>query len=49
MFGVEFLLNEDCYYDKINLHSNIFLENVREAPIVIDFLAELTTSAQRSW
>ena len=27
----------DCYHDKINLHSNISLENVRETPIVIDF------------
>ena len=26
----------DCYHDKINLHSNIFLENVRETRIVID-------------
>ena len=28
----------DFYHKKINLHSNIFLENVRETPIVILFL-----------
>ena len=27
----------DCGHDKINLHSNIFLDNVRETPIVIHF------------
>ena len=27
----------DCGHDKINLHCNIFLDNVRETPIVIHF------------
>ena len=27
----------DCGHDKINLHSNIFLDNVRDTPIVIHF------------
>ena len=61
MFGIEFLLNEEHYackfnlpflydcYDKMNLHSNIFLENVRETPIVIDFLKCCSVSLSVCW